>query len=92
MPSFKDRLRPSRKYKKNKESGGSGTVVDDPINFASVTSTHMNHLPTTVASSAVPTLSNIGFTSIISNNSGTTLDDYTGSAALSSYPSVDLCE
>jgi hypothetical protein len=60
MPSFKERFRPSRKYKKNKEAGAATT--DEPG------------------------------TSATAGGTPTTVDDRTGSAALSSYYSVDYCK
>ncbi len=57
MPSFKERFRSSRKYKKNKEAGATGT------------------------DESAPTASGI------STNAPTTIDDHTGSAALSTYSS-----
>jgi hypothetical protein len=57
MPSFKERFRSSRKYKKNKEAGA--TSIDESATTASGMST----------------------------NAPTTIDDHTGSAALSTYSS-----
>ncbi len=66
MPSFKERFRPSRKYKKNKEAGGNS--IDESAIAATGTST---------------------------TGTSTTIDDQTGSAALSTYHShcsVDYCK
>jgi hypothetical protein len=65
MPSFKERFRPSRKYKKNKEAGG--TSIDESAIASGISTT----------------------------GATTTIDDSTGSAALSAYHSrysVDDCK
>jgi len=59
MPSFKERFRPSRKYKKNKEADSAG--LDEPTTASGISTT------TTIAS--------------------TTVDEQTGSVALSNYHS-----
>jgi hypothetical protein len=72
MPSFKERFRPSRKYKTTKEAGT--TSIDE----------------STIISG---TLTNIWSTS--TTDASTTMDDNTGSAALSTYHShysVDYCK
>jgi hypothetical protein len=63
MPSFKERFRPSRKYKKNKEAGSAS--LEEPTTASGISTT------TTIAS--------------------TTVDEQTGSVALSNY-SVDYCK
>jgi len=65
MPSFKERFRPSRKYKKNKEAGG---ISIDESTIASGTSI---------------------------TGATATIEDQTGSAALSTYHSrytLDDCK
>ena len=87
MPSFKERFRPSRKFKKNKD--GTTTNTDDTTTsiLASGSSTYStNHASTTNTSSTlIPT----------ATVSATTIDEHTGSAALASYHSnysIDQCE
>jgi hypothetical protein len=60
MPSFKERFRSSRKYKKNKEGGT--TSGEEPAAAAAASSSN-------------------------ATNASTTIDDHTGSAALSTYHS-----
>jgi hypothetical protein len=85
MPSFKERFRPSRKYKKNKEAGTAGTDDSAPVAVASGTSNNATN---------TPTVSNVA-TPVAAPTTSTTIDDHTGSAALSSYHthySNDQCE
>ncbi len=85
MPSFKERFRPSRKYKKSKEVGTTGT--DESAIVASGISTNPTHVPTTGTSTATA----ITATTV----SATTIDENTGSAALATYHSHysnDQCE
>ena len=82
MPSFKERFRPSRKYKKNKEAGTTGTDDSAPIAVASGTSNNATNTPI-VSNVATPVAA------------PTTIDEHTGSAALSTYHSHysnDQCE
>jgi hypothetical protein len=85
MPSFKERFRPSRKYKKNKEASTAGTDESTPIAVASGISTNTTNVPT------VSTVT----TSVAASTTNTTIDENTGSAALSTYHSHysnDQCE
>ncbi len=81
MPSFKERFRPSRKYKKNKEAGTAGTDDSTPIAVASGISTNTTNVPTV--------------STVAASTTNTTIDENTGSAALSTYHSHysnDQCE
>lgn len=86
MPSFKERFRSSRKYKKNKDATTSNT--DDPTtnNLASGTSTYPTNNTSTTSTSIISSTSTV---------STTTIDEHTGSAALATYHSnysIDQCE
>jgi len=96
MPSFKERFRPSRKYKKNKDAGAAGTDEADAVAVASGTSTYTNNVPITgsLPSTTVSTTSAVAAASS-STTTSTTIDEHTGSAALSTYHSYhlnDQCE
>jgi hypothetical protein len=66
MPSFKERFRPSRKYKKNKEAGAPGTDESATVAVASGTSTNPNNASTTAGAAAAAA------------STGTTVDEHTG--------------
>jgi hypothetical protein len=86
MPSFKERFRPSRKYKKNKEAGTDESV---PIAVASGTSINATNVPTTGTSTVATSVA------AAASTTNTTIDEHTGSAALSTYHSHysnDQCE
>ncbi len=99
MPSFKERFRPSRKYKKNKEAGAAGTDEAATVAVATGTSTNTNNVPIigTLPSTTVSTTSAAAAAAAASTTTttSTTIDEHTGSAALSTYHSYhlnDQCE
>lgn len=99
MPSFKERFRPSRKYKKNKEGGTAGT--DESANPAAIvnasgTTINTNNVSTTGTSSSIlASASSSAAAAAAGSTTSTTIDEHTGSAALStyhSYYSSDQCK
>ncbi|CAF1023252.1 unnamed protein product [Rotaria sp. Silwood1] len=103
MPSFKERFRPSRKYKKNKEAGVTG--IDESINsaVASAISTNTSHAPRTgrgsltTISNATTAMASAAVTAAAAapTTTGKTIDEHTGSAAFSTYHSyylIDQCK
>ena len=82
MPSFKERFRPSRKLKKSKETSASS--VDE-------SSSSVSGLPTntsTVSTSGLLLQTSLSSpTTTAAAPNGATIDDHTGSAALSTYHS-----
>jgi hypothetical protein len=90
MPSFKERFRPSRKYKKNKEAAAGST--DESVTVNSGASPNTTNVPST-SSAPLPTAPIAA--AAASTTTGTTIDEHTGSAALStchSHYSNDQCE
>lgn len=83
MPSFKERFRPSRKSKKNKDTS---TIEESTVNNIT-SSTHLTSIPPT-APIAAATINS----AVASTTTGATIDDHTGSAALSTHYSVDQRE
>ena len=84
MPSFKERFRPSRKYKKNKDATTSNTEDLTTTTLASGSTTHGAN-PSTTSAAIIPT----------ATASAMTIDEHTGSAALATYHSnysMDQCE
>ena len=107
MPSFKERFRSSRKYKKNKDgtvpSTTPATTQEDTPVSACASAGHQTHNPSSSSSSSsthvghsgIPYLTSIPSASACSTNASATginVDDHTGSAAMSSYHSMDQCE
>ncbi|CAF4062524.1 unnamed protein product [Adineta steineri] len=82
MPSFKERFRPSRKYKKGKEVNASST--DESTTPTNGTSTNTTNVPATGVA-PLPVSSTLVATT--TTTTGTTIDEHTGSAALSTYHS-----
>ena len=104
MPSFKERFRSSRKYKKNKDgtvpSSTPATANEDTPVSASGSTGHQLHNPPAPSTHAghggIPYLTSVPSASASSTTTagatGITIDDHTGSAAMSTYHSMDPCE
>ena len=91
MPSFKERFRSSRKYKKNKETAASG--IDEPNSVTSGPPSSHTPLPTLVAASAASSaVTAVSSATATANSTGATADERTGSVALATYYSIDQCE
>jgi hypothetical protein len=101
MPSFKERFRPSRKYKKTKEAAAlaSAGVTDESNTIVSGILTNSANLPSACANTTVSAKVNLVSTPSlptpisIANASNSTSEEQTGSAtSSSSYHSIDLRE
>ncbi|CAF0914593.1 unnamed protein product [Rotaria sordida] len=92
MPSFKERFRPSRKQKKNKEADITSTNESINSSAASAISTNTSHILRTGRASLTTTPIT---PTAATTTTGKTIDEHTGSAAFSTYHShhvVDQCE
>ncbi|CAF1161309.1 unnamed protein product [Rotaria sordida] len=81
MPSFKERFRPSRKQKKNKEADITSTNESINSSAASAISTNTSHILKTGRASLTTT------PTAAATTTGKTIDEHTGSAAFSTYHS-----
>lgn len=91
MPSFKERFRPSRKYKKNKETGAV-TGADESISQGSATSLQTNNSSSSVAGAIAAILPAMTTLSTLNSSSGAAHDDRSGSLIFSNNHTTDLCE
>ncbi|CAF2506617.1 unnamed protein product [Rotaria sp. Silwood2] len=99
MPSFKERFRPSRKFKKHKEAGVAGTDESNNSVVASTISINTSHIPKTGRASlttvSIATTAVAAAATTTTATTGKTIDEHTGSAAFSTYHSyylIDQCE